>query len=268
MRDSKNSILIKDTSKNSILKLVLNDKKNRNALSEEMIIELNKEIQKGNIDGSIRVIIISAIGSTFSSGHNLKEITNARENDDDGDAYFENLFKRCSELMKNIVNCSKPVIAEVAGHATAAGCQLVASCDLAVASEDAQFATPGVNIGFFCSTPMVALSRNVAKKHAMEMLLTGEMIDSKKAYDIGLINKITTADNLKLEVDDLAKKISEKSLMTIRLGKQAFYKQIELDLSEAYDFTSKVMEENIKKKDAIEGIEAFLSKRKPNWSDE
>ncbi|URQ69254.1 enoyl-CoA hydratase [SAR86 cluster bacterium] len=268
MKDSKNSILIKDTSKNSILKLVLNDKKNRNALSEEMIIELNKEIQKGNIDGSIRVIIISAIGSTFSSGHNLKEITNARENDDDGDAYFENLFKRCSELMKNIVNCSKPVIAEVAGHATAAGCQLVASCDLAVASEDAQFATPGVNIGFFCSTPMVALSRNVAKKHAMEMLLTGEMIDSKKAYDIGLINKITTADNLKLEVDDLAKKISEKSLMTIRLGKQAFYKQIELDLSEAYDFTSKVMEENIKKKDAIEGIEAFLSKRKPNWSDE
>ena len=181
MRDSKNSILIKDTSKNNILKLVLNDKKNRNALSEEMIIELNKEIQKGNIDGSIRVIIISAIGSTFSSGHNLKEITNARENDDDGDAYFENLFKRCSELMKNIVNCSKPVIAEVAGHATAAGCQLVASCDLAVASEDAQFATPGVNIGFFCSTPMVALSRNVAKKHAMEMLLTGEMIDSKKA---------------------------------------------------------------------------------------
>jgi len=268
MRDSKNNILIKDTSKNSILKLVLNDKKNRNALSEEMIIELNKEIQKGNIDGSIRVIIISAIGSTFSSGHNLKEITNARENDDDGDAYFENLFKRCSELMKNIVNCSKPVIAEVAGHATAAGCQLVASCDLAVASEDAQFATPGVNIGFFCSTPMVALSRNVAKKHAMEMLLTGEMIDSKKAYDIGLINKITTADNLKLEVDDLAKKISEKSLMTIKLGKQAFYKQIELDLSEAYDFTSKVMEENIKKKDAIEGIEAFLSKRKPNWSDE
>ena len=268
MRDSKNSILIKDTSKNSILKLVLNDKKNRNALSEEMIIELNKEIQKGNIDDSIRVIIISAIGSTFSSGHNLKEITNARENDDDGDAYFENLFKRCSELMKNIVNCSKPVIAEVAGHATAAGCQLVASCDLAVASEDAQFATPGVNIGFFCSTPMVALSRNVAKKHALEMLLTGEMIDSKKAYDIGLINKITTADNLKLEVDDLAKKISEKSLMTIKLGKQAFYKQIELDLSEAYDFTSKVMEENIKKKDAIEGIEAFLSKRKPNWSDE
>ena len=268
MKDSKNSILIKDTSKNSILKLVLNDKKNRNALSEEMIIELNKEIQKGNIDDSIRVIIISAIGSTFSSGHNLKEITNARENDDDGDAYFENLFKRCSELMKNIVNCSKPVIAEVAGHATAAGCQLVASCDLAVASEDAQFATPGVNIGFFCSTPMVALSRNVAKKHAMEMLLTGEMIDSKKAYDIGLINKITTADNLKLEVNDLAKKISEKSLMTIRLGKQAFYKQIELDLSEAYDFTSKVMEENIKKKDAIEGIEAFLSKRKPNWSDE
>ena len=268
MRDSKNTILIKDTSKNSILKLVLNDKKNRNALSEEMIIELNKEIQKGNIDDSIRVIIISAIGSTFSSGHNLKEITNARENDDDGDAYFENLFKRCSELMKNIVNCSKPVIAEVAGHATAAGCQLVASCDLAVASEDAQFATPGVNIGFFCSTPMVALSRNVAKKHAMEMLLTGEMIDSKKAYDIGLINKITPADNLKLEVDDLAKKISEKSLMTIKLGKHAFYKQIELDLPEAYDFTSKVMEENIKKKDAIEGIEAFLSKRKPNWSDE
>ena len=268
MRDSKNTILIKDTSNKSILKLVLNDKKNRNALSEEMIIELNKEIQKGNIDDSIRVIIISAIGSTFSSGHNLKEITNARENDDDGDAYFENLFKRCSELMKNIVNCSKPVIAEVAGHATAAGCQLVASCDLAVASEDAQFATPGVNIGFFCSTPMVALSRNVAKKHAMEMLLTGEMIDSKKAYDIGLINKITTADNLKLEVDDLAKKISEKSLMTIKLGKRSFYKQIELDLSEAYDFTSKVMEENIKKKDAIEGIEAFLSKRKPNWSDE
>ena len=268
MRDSKNSILIKDTSNKSILKLVLNDKKNRNALSEEMIIELNKEIQKGNIDDSIRVIIISAIGSTFSSGHNLKEITNARENDDDGDAYFENLFKRCSELMKNIVNCSKPVIAEVAGHATAAGCQLVASCDLAVASEDAQFATPGVNIGFFCSTPMVALSRNVAKKHAMEMLLTGEMIDSKKAYDIGLINKITTADNLKLEVNDLAKKISEKSLMTIKLGKHAFYKQIELDLSEAYDFTSKVMEENIKKKDAVEGIEAFLSKRKPNWSDE
>ena len=268
MSKSKNSILLKDTSKNSILRLVLNDEKNRNALSEDMIIELNKEIQKVNLDDSIRVIIISAIGSTFSSGHNLKDVTNAREHDDEGDAYFENLFSRCSELMKNIVNCSKPVIAEVAGHATAAGCQLVASCDLAVASENAEFATPGVNIGFFCSTPMVALSRNVSKKHAMEMLLTGEMINSKKAYDIGLINRITTAENLKSEVDDLAKKISEKSLMTIKLGKNAFYKQIELDLSEAYKFTSKVMEENIKKNDAIEGIEAFLNKRKPNWSDE
>tara|TARA_X000000950_G_scaffold248473_1_gene307524 strand:- start:1592 stop:2398 length:807 start_codon:yes stop_codon:yes gene_type:complete len=268
MSKSKNNILIKDTSENSILRLVLNDEKNRNALSADMIVKLNDEIEKADLDDSIRVIIISATGKTFSSGHNLKDINYARKNDDKGDAYFKNLFKRCSELMINIVRCSKPVIAEVAGHATAAGCQLVASCDLAVASENAKFATPGVNIGFFCSTPMVALSRNVAKKHAMQMLLTGEMIDSKKAYDIGLINKITTADNLKSEVNDLAKKISEKSLMTIKLGKHAFYRQIELDLSEAYIFTSKVMEENIKKKDAIEGIEAFLKKRKPNWSDE
>ena len=174
---------------------------------------------------------------------------------------------KCSKLMQSIINNPKPVIAEVSGTATAAGCQLVASCDLAYAGKSAKFATPGVNIGLFCSTPMVALSRNVSNKNSMEMLLTGELITSEKAEKIGLINKVVDDTLLQSYTSDMAIKISKKSSMTVKIGKEAFYKQIDMTLSEAYDYASKVMVDNMLKVDAEEGIDAFIEKRNPNWKD-
>ena len=218
-----------------------------------------------SVDKLIKVIVIAATGKIFCSGHNLKEITAARENNDQGESYFRDLFESCSTLMQSIVNCPKPVIAEIDGIATAAGCQLVASCDLAVASDSSSFATPGVNLGLFCSTPMVALSRNVKKKDAMKMLLTGDMIDSAEAKRIALINDHVPSENLSTEVMELANKIASKSMQTVKIGKSAFYKQAELSLSEAYKYTSEIMTENTMNKDAKEGISSFLEKRKPNW---
>ena len=203
----------------------------------------------------------------ITNNDSLQEITAVRNQNDFGEEYFEKLFDTCSALMKLIVACSKPVIAEVSGVATAAGCQLVASCDLATAADSARFATPGVNIGLFCSTPMVALSRNVNKKHAMEMLLTGDMIDAKKAKEIGLINNYFHISELAKETMTLANKIASKSSMTVSIGKDAFYSQSELDLSSAYEYTSKVMVENMLKEDAEEGIGAFIEKRPPRWRD-
>lgn len=261
------SILKVDKTEKSIFRLTLDDQQNKNALSEKMINLLKKNLDLASSDNSIKVIIISAIGDVFCSGHNLKEITHARENEDQGESYFLDLFNLCSSLMQLIVNCSKPVIAEIDGIATAAGCQLVASCDLAVASETSRFATPGVNIGLFCSTPMVALSRNVKKKDAMKMLLTGEMIDAKEAKRISLINDYVSKDELRNSVKDLAIKIANKAPMTVRNGKAAFYKQSEMNLSDAYDYTSKVMKDSALKEDAKEGISAFLEKRKPSWED-
>ena len=260
-------ILLKDKIDNGILRLTLNNSKNQNTLSELMIDLLKKAFSDAATDQSIKVIILAANGPIFCAGHDLKEITEARKSQDSGTDYFKQLFDSCSELMQMIVSNPKPVIAEVDGIATAAGCQLVASCDLAIATNDSKFATPGVNIGLFCSTPMVALSRNVAKKHAMEMLLTGDMIDSKNAKAIGLINNHVSKDLLMEKTLSIANKIANKSAMTVKMGKQAFYIQSELELSEAYKYTSKIMVENMLKEDAKEGIDAFINKRNPKWTD-
>ena len=262
------NILIKEKSEKGVLRLTMNNADQKNPLSESMMSMLMDEIKEASSDQSIRVIVLAANGNVFSSGHDLKEITAARESEDKGKVYFANLFDYCSSLMQLIVNTSQPVIAEVDGVATAAGCQLVASCDLALASHESRFATPGVNLGLFCSTPMVALSRNVNKKNAMEMLLTGDFISAEKAKEIGLINNAVPKEDLASEVDRLAEKIASKSTMTVATGKKAFYAQAEMDLSDAYEYTSKTMTDNLLKNDAKEGIDAFLEKRSPDWKDE
>ena len=268
MKDDIKNILHQVVDEKGILRLTLDDQNNKNALSEFMMQELINAIDNASLDNSIKVVVIAAKGNVFCSGHNLKEITDARSKDDEGASYFMSLFKLCSSLMQLIVNCPKPVIAEVNGIATAAGCQLVASCDLAISSSDASFATPGVNIGLFCSTPMVALSRNVNKKDAMKMLLTGDMVDAPEAKRISLINDHVPCDQLTDSVMKLAKKISKKSQKTLQTGKEGFYKQYEMSLSDAYEYTSKVMTENTLRDDAKEGIDAFIEKRDPNWNNE
>ena len=262
------NILIKEKSDKGVLRLIMNNTDQKNPLSESMMSMLIEEIKRASSDQSIRVIVLAATGNVFSSGHDLKEITAARESEDNGEVYFKNLFDYCSSLMQLIVNAPQPFIAEVDGVATAAGCQLVASCDLAIASHESKFATPGVNLGLFCSTPMVALSRNVNKKNAMEMLLTGDFISAEKAKEIGLINNAVSKDELTSEVVGLAEKIASKSTMTVATGKKAFYVQAEMDLSKAYQYTSKTMTENLLKHDAKEGIDAFIEKRSPDWKDQ
>ena len=205
----------------------------------------------------------------FCAGHDLKEMTASRQNADKGRGYFTKILDQCSSVMQKIVNCPKPVIAEIDGVATAAGCQLVASCDLAVASKDAQFCTPGVHIGLFCSTPMVALSRNLANKHAMEIfLLTGEMVPASRAAEMGLVNKVVASEHLRTTSMALAGKIAAKSSLTIATGKRAFYQQKEMDLATAYNYASKIMVDNMLALDAKEGIAAFIEKRAPDWRDE
>ena len=267
MKDNTKNILDQVVDEKGILRLTLDDQNNKNALSEFMMQELINAIDNASLDNSIKVVVIAAKGNVFCSGHNLKEITDARNNEDEGASYFMDLFKLCSSLMQLIVNSPKPVIAEVNGVATAAGCQLVASCDLAISSDAAKFATPGVNIGLFCSTPMVALSRNVNKKDALKMLLTGDMINAHEAKRISLINEHVPENELTQSVMELATKISQKSSITIKTGKQAFYKQHGMDLNDAYEFTSKIMTENALRDDAKEGINAFVEKRDPDWSD-
>jgi enoyl-CoA hydratase/carnithine racemase len=262
-----NDILKIDQTQTGVLRLILNDPDNKNALSDQMMHQLHQCISDASSNNSVKVIIIAAVGDVFCSGHNLKDITKARANADDGKEYFSNLFDLCSSLMQMITTCSKPVIAEINGVATAAGCQLVASCDLAIASDQSKFATPGVNIGLFCSTPMVALSRNVSKKDSMKMLLTGDMVDAAEAKRISLINDHVSAEKLNDSVMHLAEKIATKPLSTVQIGKEAFYRQYEMSLSEAYEFTSKVMTENSLADDAKEGINSFLEKRDPIWKD-
>ena len=259
------SILLEEFIGNGVYRLTLNDAKKRNALSEEMMAKLKSLLTDAADNKSIRVIIIAGNGPAFCSGHDLKQMTAGRDNDDQGVAYFKKVFASCSELMQMIVEHPKPIIAEVSGVAAAAGCQLVACCDLAVAGKSARFITPGVNIGLFCSTPMVALSRNVSNKAAMEMLLTGEMVSADKAEHIGLINRVTDDADLKQETTALAELIASKSSLTLKIGKEAFYKQKDMPLSEAYDFASKVMVDNMLEHDAKEGIGSFLEKRKPKW---
>ena len=267
MKDNSENILLIDSTDTGILRLTLNDPDNKNALSELMIQKLINTITEASKDNSVKVIVIASIGNVFCSGHNLKEINEARKADDSGEFYYLELFKACSSLMQIIINCPKPVIAEVNGIATAAGCQLVASCDLAVSSDSSKFATPGVNIGLFCSTPMVALSRNVSKKNSMKMLLTGDMVTADEAKRISLINDFVPEDQLRKSVMDLAEKISKKSQAVIRIGKEAFYNQSELSLKDAYKYTSKVMTKNMMIDDASEGIDSFLQKRDPKWKD-
>ena len=261
------SPLVHAAARDGILRLTLSDPKTRNSLSSEMMGALAQALAAAATDQSVRVIVIAAIGPAFSSGHNLKEITDHRSDGDGGKAFFAGIMNQCAALMMAIVNHEKPVIAEVSGLASAAGCQLVASCDLAVASEDASFCTPGVNIGLFCSTPMVALSRNVARKQAVEMLLTGDVIPASEAWRIGLINRVVPSNRLAEETDKLARKIASKSLAVLKLGKQAFYRQAEMPLADAYALTAGVMVENLLLQDAQEGISAFIGKRERRWQD-
>jgi len=258
-------ILTREIPDNGLFKITMLDLVRRNALSEAMMDQLADALDEAAKNPSIKVVIIAAEGPAFCAGHDLKEITAARQSEDKGRAYFETLMKRCSDLMQSIVQHPHPVIAEINGVATAAGCQLVASCDLAYASDSSRFATPGVNIGLFCSTPMVALSRNVSHKQAMEMLLSGEMISAMDAERIGLINRAMPEDKLSAAVMDMAARIASKSGTTLKIGKRAFYEQAEMSLSDAYAHTSQVMVENMLARDAAEGIGAFLEKRDPNW---
>ena len=238
-----------------------------NALSRAMMRELQAAIDLATADATVRVVRIDAEGKVFSAGHDLKELTAAREGGDGGKAFFEETMAECATLMTSIVRCPKPVIAVVEGLATAAGCQLVASCDLAICTDKATFATPGVNIGLFCSTPMVALSRNVHRKQAMEMLLTGERIDASQAKAFGLVNRVVPEEYLSVVLDKYISEIAAKPSNVVRIGKEAFYRQAEMPLDEAYAYAAKVMTENLLAADAREGIGAFIEKREPEWSE-
>jgi len=248
----------------SILRLTL-DNPPANAISLEMIGQLQAELDSTRDDEAVRVIVIAAAGKLFSAGHDLKQMSAHRADADGGKAYFEQTFAACARVMEAIVEHPKPVIAEVDGIATAAGCQLVASCDLAVASDRARFGVNGIDVGLFCTTPAVALTRNISRKRAMEMLLTGEMIDAATALEFGLVNRVVPADALRETVDALAATIAAKSPLAVKLGKQAVLAQTELDLASAYDCASRAMVENMLAGDAEEGISAFFDKRPPNF---
>jgi enoyl-CoA hydratase/carnithine racemase len=259
-------ILLRETL-GSIAVLTLNRPASRNSLSEAMIGELHAALDDIRDDTSVRAVVIAANGPAFSAGHDMKELTARRSDRDRGRAYFAQMMNACSAMMQAVVHLPKPVVAAVQAIATAAGCQLVASCDLAVASEAACFATPGVDIGLFCSTPMVALSRNVPRKQAMEMLLTGEPISAATARDIGLINRVVAAGSERDAAIALAQKVALKSAYTVKLGKVAFYRQAEMNLADAYRYAAEVMTENMMARDAEEGIGAFIEKREPKWQD-
>jgi enoyl-CoA hydratase/carnithine racemase len=245
--------------------LTLNQPHSRNSLSEAMLEALGDALTAIAHDDSVRVVVLAANGPAFSAGHDLKELNRHRADDDRGRAYFKHIMGACSAMMQQIVALPQPVIAAVQATATAAGCQLVASCDLAVASRAAKFATPGVNIGLFCSTPMVALARNVSRKHAMEMLLTGEMISAEHAERIGLVNRVVAPGRERDEAIKLARSIAGKSTLTVKIGKEGFYRQLEMPLAQAYEYVSGVMVENMLARDAEEGIGAFIEKREPKW---
>ena len=251
-----------------ILRLTLNEPSRGNVLSEAMLQGLSSALDKAKETRSVRVVILAASGPVFCAGHDLKEMRLNFSNKDNGRSFLTKILDQCSSVMMKIVTCPKVVIAEVNGVATAAGCQLVASCDLAVASDQSEFCTPGVHIGLFCSTPMVALSRNLATKHAMEMLLTGDMMSARRAAEVGLINHLVSPDELFEQTNTLAAKIAAKSNFTVAIGKRAFYEQNEMDLRAAYEYASSVMVDNAMGRDAQEGIAAFIEKRTPSWDDE
>jgi enoyl-CoA hydratase/carnithine racemase len=260
------ALVLRETN-DAIAILTLNRAEARNSLSAAMIVALGEAFDAIGRDRAIRAVVLAANGPAFSAGHDLKEFAQRRSDLDHGRAFFMQVMTACSEVMQQIVRLPQPVIAAVHATATAAGCQLVASCDLAVASATARFATPGVNIGLFCSTPMVALSRNVSRKHAMEMLLTGDLISAEDAARIGLVNRVVAAGSEREGALALARKIAAKSTHVVKIGKEAFYRQAELDLAAAYAYASNIMVENMLARDAEEGIAAFVEKRPPTWED-
>jgi enoyl-CoA hydratase/carnithine racemase len=262
MNDTSEDILLREDRNSGVTFLTLNRPQQRNALSVALMAALQSELDAVKDDKSVRAVIIAANGPAFCAGHDLREL---RANSNR--AFYEALFTQCSKLMTSIVRLPQPVIARVHSVATAAGCQLVATCDLAVASNVAEFATPGVNIGLFCSTPMVALSRNIARKHAMEMLLTGDMLLAEDALTYGLVNKVVTPETLDEAVMGYASSIVKKSALTIAYGKEAFYRQAEMPLQDAYRYAGEVMTKNMLAHDAGEGIDAFLERREPAWTD-
>ena len=251
----------------TIAVLTLNRPQTRNALSQAMLDALHDELTRLRADKTVRAVVLAANGPAFCAGHDLKELTAHRADADRGRGFTSRIMENCSAVMLAILRLPQPVIAAVETTATAAGCQLVASCDLAVAAASAKFCTPGVNIGLFCSTPMVALSRNVARKHAMEMLLTGDLVSADDAYRIGLVNRVVAAGAARAEALATARKIAAKSAAVVKLGKEAFYRQIEMGVAEAYRYASEVMVENMMARDAEEGIGAFIEKRAPKWED-
>lgn len=250
----------------TIATLTLNAPQSFNALSDAMLAALSAEIAKLAADPSIKVVVLKAVGKAFCAGHDLKEMQAGRAADDAGAAYFQSLFARCGAVMMGLQTLPQPVIAQVHGIATAAGCQLVASCDLVVAASGIRFGVNGVNIGLFCSTPMVALSRKVPPAVAFEMLTTGEFITAERAREVGLVNRVTSAETLEAETRALAETIASKLGAAVRVGKRAFYDQLHLPTAEAYAHAGAVMVENILYRDTNEGISAFLEKRKPDWS--
>jgi enoyl-CoA hydratase/carnithine racemase len=261
------SLILVREDESGIAILTLNRPQARNSLSEALLEALGDTLSAIAHDRTVRAVVIAANGPAFSAGHDLKELNAHRSDEDRGRAYFKHIMSLCSRVMQQVVTLPQPVIAAVQATATAAGCQLVASCDLAIASHAAKFATPGVNIGLFCSTPMVALSRNVSRKHAMQMLLTGDLISAEEAARIGLVNKVVPAGEERAAALKLAAKIAGKSTLTVKIGKEAFYRQAEMPLAEAYDYASQVMVENMLARDAEEGISAFIEKRDAKWQD-
>ena len=257
--------LLERHDKNGVAHLRMNAPEKLNALSEAMLKALHNEFDSLAQDRSIRAVILSGAGKAFCAGHDLKEMTVGRQSEDDGKAYFKSLFDTCAKMMSSIQKLPQPVIAKVHGIATAAGCQLVSSCDLAVAEDGAQFGVNGVNIGLFCSTPMVALSRNIPRKKAFEMLTTGQFINAETAREYGLINRIARPEDLDFVTGELANTISSKLAAAVKIGKEAFYKQLEMSLEDAYSYTGDVMVENMLYRDTREGISAFIEKRDPTW---
>ncbi|MAN71975.1 MAG: enoyl-CoA hydratase [Paracoccaceae bacterium] len=257
--------ILERNDKNSVAYILLNSPDTLNSLSDEMLAALTKEFENLKNDPKIRAVVLEGAGKAFCAGHNLKEMTKGRKAEDGGKAYFLDLFKRCARMMMLIQKLPQPVIAKVHGIATAAGCQLVATCDLAIAEKSTKFGVNGVNIGLFCSTPMVALSRNITRKKAFEMLTTGDFISAEQAKTLGLINRVVEIENFDLETEKLAEQIASKLGVAVKIGKEAFYKQLEMPISEAYEYTGRVMAENMMFRQTEKGIDAFLNKREPTW---
>ena len=257
--------ILERNDKNSVAYILLNSPDTLNSLSDEMLAALTKEFENLKNDPKIRAVVLEGAGKAFCAGHNLKEMTKGRKAEDGGKAYFLDLFKRCAKMMMLIQKLPQPVIAKVHGIATAAGCQLVATCDLAIAEKSTKFGVNGVNIGLFCSTPMVALSRNITRKKAFEMLTTGDFISAEQAKTLGLVNRVVEIENFDLETEKLAEQIASKLGVAVKIGKEAFYKQLEMPISEAYEYTGQVMAENMMFRQTEKGIDAFLNKREPAW---